>query len=119
MDLKVLKATQNVFTSLGISMGIFGTTVIVGAESAISNESFRTFWVTCLCLIVSMAYTGYFGVKYSKVQLLACFSAINAVLCCLASVTAAFVVLFCGFKCTSMAVFWIGVTMVWFSAMKS
>merc|ERR1712232_20503 len=66
-----------------------------------------------------MTYTGYFGVKYSKANLLSCFSAINAVLCCLSCVTAAFVVLYCGFKCTSLAVFWIGVTMVFFSAMRN
>jgi len=119
LDLKVLKATQMVFTSVGIVVGILGSFVIVGAESAFSSSNVRGFWLICLGICLSMMYTSYFGVKRSNIALLSCFVTISGALCSLSVVFTLVAVMACGTLCLSFVLFWAGVSVVFGVALKN
>jgi len=119
MDLQVLKATQGVFTSLGIMVCLLGSFVVVGAESAVSNAAFRSLWLCCLGIVLSMSYTAIFGVKRSSITLLSCFSCICGSLCVFFFFVAMLTGLACGRRCPTAIIFNVFVLGILFSALRN
>eukprot|EP00929_Paragymnodinium_shiwhaense_P091648 TRINITY_DN51551_c0_g1_i2.p1 TRINITY_DN51551_c0_g1~~TRINITY_DN51551_c0_g1_i2.p1 ORF type:complete len:367 (-),score=82.21 TRINITY_DN51551_c0_g1_i2:498-1598(-) len=103
MDLKVLKATQLVFTALGIIFCVLGSAVVVGAKNAIANRgSSREFWFFCIGLLTSMTGSGYYGVKRSSTVLLSIFFGISVSLFMLFALGTFMTLLSCSEECLTM-----------------
>merc|ERR1740123_527449 len=105
MDLQVLKATQTVFTSLGIVVCLLGSFVIVGAEGALVHAYFLSLWIFCLLVVVSMSYTAVVGVMRSNKALLGCFCAISGSLCAFFGLGTVLTLLTCGRHCLTTTIF--------------
>lgn len=119
-DLKVLKATQMVFTSLAVLGSVLGAIVIVGAEIAVSDEHYRTFWSSCLTILLSLALSGYYGVKQSNAGLLLVFVLITGFLLVLFAFFAAVLFLTCtGSGCMTTTTFALGLATVLCIAFKN
>lgn len=105
MDLQVLKATQSVFTSLGIVVCLLGSFVIVGAEGALVHAHFLSLWLFCVLVVSSMSYTAVAGIMRSNKALLSCFCVISGTLCGFFAVGTLMTILACGHHCLTIIVF--------------
>lgn len=117
-DLKVLRATQMVFTALGIESAIFGSVVVMSAESAITTAGLGS-WLFMVSMLVILMYTGYFGVKRSSAGLLSLFVFMSMVLGGFSLIFAISFAISCGFLCVSFTLFWVGVTLVFIVAARN
>eukprot|EP00927_Polykrikos_kofoidii_P007312 TRINITY_DN12994_c0_g1_i1.p1 TRINITY_DN12994_c0_g1~~TRINITY_DN12994_c0_g1_i1.p1 ORF type:complete len:364 (-),score=53.76 TRINITY_DN12994_c0_g1_i1:362-1453(-) len=118
MDLKVLKATQIVFTSLGIMICIFGSVLVVGAEGALSHANIREGWFLCFGIVMFMGCAGYCGVKKSSPTLLSLFFLASCVFASLFMLGFLLIGIACPFACSSAVVFCAGLTIVFAFAAK-
>mmetsp|Transcript_71644 Transcript_71644/g.171243 ORF Transcript_71644/g.171243 Transcript_71644/m.171243 type:complete len:398 (+) Transcript_71644:150-1343(+) len=78
VNLRVLRATQSLFTSLGIVCCILGQIVLANAQDALryKGDAFWS-WLICVAALVLMFVSGYFGVRWSSFMLLTIFMAMN------------------------------------------
>jgi len=105
MDLQVLKATQSVFTSLGIVVCLLGSFVIIGAEGALVHAHFLSLWIFCVLIVVSMSYTAVVGVMRSNRSLLSCFCVISGALFGFFGLGTLMTILSCGRHCLTITIF--------------
>jgi len=77
MDMKVLKATQRLFTSIGIIGSILGFQVLLSAETVVKDMSSSGFWFVTITIVLSLGLSGYYGVKRSNYNLLSLFCCIT------------------------------------------
>jgi hypothetical protein len=120
LDIKVLKATQLLFTSLAIVASIFGSIVIRGAEGALGSEGWRAGWLIMFGTIVSLVFSGYFGVNNSNAGLLFCFSAISCTLLIMFGIISVLTALSCyGEGCWTIVFFGLGLTTILGIAIKN
>jgi len=128
MDIKIVKATQMVFTSLGIIISVLGVVVIVGAGDAMTDSQFRIFWLILVSIVISLAWSGYYGVRRSNPALLGCFCHICAVLMAMFGMMSFMVMMAAGTTAPLSAmvflfgvtgVFWLALQNAWFLREKS
>jgi len=109
MDIKVLKATQMVFTSLAIVGSILGSFVVRGAEGAATDSSFRVAWLSCVALLLSLGFSGYYGVKKSNPKLLNFFASLSGTLFGLFVIISLLTATACGGQCMTAVFFGFGI----------
>lgn len=109
MDIKVLKATQMVFTSLAIVGSILGSFVVRGAEGAATDSSFRVAWLSCVALLLSLGFSGYYGVKTSSPKLLGFFASLSGTLFGLFMIISMLTATACGGGCMTAVFFGFGI----------
>jgi len=122
MDLQVLKATQWVFTSLGIVVCLLGSFVIIGFQDALWQGKLTFLWFFCLGVVVSMSYTAVFGIMRSSMSLLACFICLSGSLCTFFIVGTVLTILLCeklGMHCLTSVIFNLFVVGVFGSALQN
>lgn len=119
MDLQVLKATQSVFTSLGIVVCLLGSFVIIGFEGALTEGKFTFLWFFCLGIVVSMSYTAVFGITRSNSSLLSCFICLSGSLCAFFGLGTVLTILTCGRHCLTSTIFDLFVVGVFGSALQN
>mmetsp|Transcript_27983 Transcript_27983/g.55018 ORF Transcript_27983/g.55018 Transcript_27983/m.55018 type:complete len:346 (-) Transcript_27983:142-1179(-) len=119
MDLQVLKATQSVFTSLGIVVCLLGSFVIVGFQGAITEGKFTILWFFCLGIVISMSYTAVTGITRSSSAMLTCFICLSGSFCGFFLLATLLTVLTCGTYCLTSVMFDLFVVGVFGTALQS
>jgi len=105
IDMQVLKATQLVFTSLGIVVCLLGSFVIVGAEGALVHASLLPLWMFCVLVVLSMSYTAVAGVVNSNKALLSFFCIISGSLSGVFGIGTVTTMMTCGIHCLTTTIF--------------
>lgn len=118
LDLKVLKSTQLVFTSIAIVGSVFGSWIIVSAQPMLTDESSRGFWLVSVTLFVGWVLSGYFGIRKSSPGLLRCFSRLALVFCFFFAASFALGVMVCFAYCWTQSVLGLGITAAFFVAWR-
>lgn len=119
MDLQVLKATQWVFTSLGIVVCLLGSFVIIGFQGALLEGKFTFLWFFCLGVVGSMSYTAVIGIMRSSAGLLSCFMCLSGSLCCFFGFGTVITIVTCGLHCLTSTIFDLFVVSVFASALHN
>lgn len=118
-NLQFLKITQRLFTSLGIIICILGSVLIISLDQVLIDAPARMAFACCFITMMSLSYSGYFGVKKSSAGLLACFSCISGVSCTFLLLVTVFAVWTCTAECMVTLVINVGVTGVFGVATSS
>jgi len=119
MDLQVLKATQWVFTSLGVVVCMLGSFVIVGFQDALWKGKFTYLWFFCLGVVASMSYTAVFAVMRSNSALLSCFICLSGSLGTFFVSGTVITILLCGLRCLTSMIFDLFMVGVFGSALQN
>jgi len=119
LDMKVLKATQLLFTSLAIIGSIFGIVIVHDFQGATKDKNALIGWLMCVIFLVSLGYSGYFGVKRSSSNLLCFFSIISGSLGALFFATTTFTAFLCIPSCLAIVMFGYGITGVLWIAVSN
>lgn len=119
LDMKVLKATQRVFTSIAIVASVFGSWLIAIAQPMLTDESSRPAWLIIMGLFLFWIFSGYFGVRLSRAGLLRCFSSVALVFSSFFGFFFVVGLFYCPVYCKTQAVLFFGIALAFGVAWRS